>query len=89
MAKTVTVPLADKSDSGRATRMWSKLAKRSVSASEAKDLDLAFSGAPANPHLGEEPMSPVQDDDEEPQSRSLVTRANWLKKPKSKPSAAH
>lgn len=89
MAKQVTVPLADKSESARSARMWSKLTKRSVSASEAEDLDLAFSGVPAESNLGAEPMYPIQDDDEEPESRSLVTRANRLKKPKAKPTSGH
>lgn len=66
MAKQVTVPFAGLSDGDRSARMWSKLLKRFVSVSEAKDLDLTFSGAPANPRLGAEPMSPIQDNDEEP-----------------------
>jgi hypothetical protein len=48
--------------------MWSKLLKRFVSVSEAKDLDLTFSGGPADTKLGAEPMYPNQDDDEEPES---------------------
>jgi len=66
MAKQVNVSFADKSDSARSARMWSKLTKRFVSASEAKDLDLTFSGGPADTKLGAEPMSPIQDNDEEP-----------------------
>ena len=89
MAKQVTVPLMGLSDRDRAARWWSELLKRPVSASEAKDLDLTFSGGPADPNLGAEPMYPIQDDDEEPESKSLVRPGNRQKKPKSKPSAAH
>lgn len=74
MAKQVTVPLSGMSDSGRAMRMWGKLTKRPVSSAEAKDLDLAFSGGPAKSNLGAEPMSPIQDNDEEPKSNAVVTR---------------
>ena len=68
MAKQVTIPFADLSDGDRSARMWSKLLKRFVSVSEAKDLDLTFSGGPADTKLGAEPMYPNQDDDEEPES---------------------
>ena len=84
MANQVKVLYPDLSDGERSARMWSKLTKRSVSVSEAKDLDLTFSGAPANPFLGEEPMSPIQDDDEEPRSNVLTrdgSRANTNRTP--------
>ena len=68
MAKQVTVPFAGLSDGDRSARMWSELLKKPVSASEAKDLDLTFSGGPADTKLEAEPMYPNQDDDEEPES---------------------
>lgn len=83
MDKQVKVSLADKSDSARSARMWGKLVKRPVSAAEARDLDLAFSGGPADSRLGAEPMSPIQDSDEE----SMVSRSQQPNKPRSKPLA--
>jgi hypothetical protein len=83
MAKQVNVPLADKSDSARSARMWSKLTKRSVSTSEAKDLDLAFSGGPAESNLGAEPMSPIQDNNEE----SMVSRSQQPNRARTRPLA--
>lgn len=84
MAKQVTVPLMGLSDRDRAARWWSELLKRPVSASEAKDLDLTFSGGPADTKLGAEPMSPIQDNDEEP----TTSRSQQPNKPKSRPLAA-
>ena len=68
-------------------RFWSELLKKPVSASKAKDLDLTFSGGPAEPNLGEEPNNPIRDDDEEPQSKSLVTREHQSKRAKKRPLA--
>lgn len=83
MAKQVTVPFAGLSDGARSARMWGNLLKRFVSVSEAEDLDLTFSGAPADPMLGSESMSPIQDDDEEP----MVSRSQQPNRAKTRPLA--
>ena len=83
MANQVKVSLPDKSDSARSARMWSKLTKRSVSAIEARDLDLTFSGGSGESNLGAEPMSPIQDNGEE----SMVSRSQQPNRAKTRPLA--
>lgn len=85
MDNQVKVSLPDKSDSARSARMWSKLTKRPVSAIEARDLDLTFSGGSGESNLGAEPMSPIQDNGEE----SMVSRSQQPNKAKSRPLAAN
>lgn len=89
MAKQVTVPFSGLSHSDRAVRFWSELLKKPVSPSKAKDLDLAFSGGPAESNLGEEPNNPIRDDDddEEPQSKALVARENQTNRARKRPLA--
>lgn len=58
------LPDKPKSDDRQLQQIWSKLTKGPVTVAEARDLDRTFAG-PQDPNLGEEPMFPASDADEE------------------------
>ena len=57
------IPNKPTSDKQQLIQSWSKLTKGKVSYAEARDLDRAFAGR-VDPYLGEEPMFPIEDNDE-------------------------
>lgn len=82
MAKSVKPLSKPVSDRQKLIDTWSHLVGKKQTYAQAQDLDRTFAGGPADPNLGYEPQSPIEDNDEED---VLVSPAPGTKSPHRRP----